>query len=290
MVIVFEGGPDMEWAVITSTALAIAAASIGTIQLVRTVLRPAHKDRMRVISAHWGKEANRAAWQHAHDSTGGVAAHVERQQQGIDVSKLSRGPLARAGGVLSWIGTAGLLIAGALVMLVTFARKPGGRWDAGEPNRTYSEDGEAGLAAISTSFTVTAVVAAVIFLLGQVVVTVARRAEWRDLSAASEAPDGARPPDGVLARHSRYSGGVGRMLCVLAGAGLCLGFVSVILVGNEVVPFAGYVQESVLVLAGSAALLVVGVAAEAWAFESGREIRNLIARRWPSLPSARESG
>jgi hypothetical protein len=138
-------------------------------------------------------------------------------------------------------------------------------------------------------FAVAVPLTALLTLIGVLLDWTQRRAERADLLTSLANPRSGRPDKGVLAFHSeRRMHPLARVAATLSGAGLVFSASAYMLgqgmgLGSQEV-YAEYRTEALAGMLVSVGLFVAAVVGTGIAGTRGRELRNALMQRWPTIP------
>lgn len=286
----FEHG----WLVIAVPAAWIAVLLAGYWALTAFVAPPQEVRRNQILT-HWPSRHRSQAEEIARtaQSAGAKAAH-RRGERGSGRSVVARTAGALIGASAPVAGVGALFIYGALLISHPHAQTwPGGRLgDRGD----LSAGTEVFVDQLVLWAAVLVVVGVAMGLLGTILRAAAHTREQRMLWSAVNDPAAERPVEAVLRRHSSIAPALAaQALAALSGAALCLGTTGIALATWDVASFAGIYRDAnaifgpllgtfrTTITAGLllfAAAMVVNYVTTL----SGRDLRNALQARWPSMP------
>ncbi|GAA2171585.1 MULTISPECIES: hypothetical protein [Glycomyces] len=271
-VVLFDSSPE-GWAIALSAIGYAAIMSLLGYACQQWLPRPHAKRRAR-IATHWSAEDEARAW---------------RRAKGRGAEPLVSGsPKAAA-----FIYLAGLICVLGFValqasMVMRCASIPAR--GSNECNEVYySSFIERVLSWGFWIFAVSVPLAALLALIGVLLEWTQRQAERADLLASLADPRSRRPDKDVLAFHSeRRMHPLARVAAMLSGAGLVFSASAYMLgqgmgLGSQEV-FAQYRTEALAAILVSVALFIAAVIGTAIAGTRGRELRNALMQRWPTIP------
>jgi hypothetical protein len=272
-VVLFDSSPE-GWAIALSAIGYAAIMSLIGYACQQWLPRP-HAKRRALIAAHWSAEDEARAWRRA-KGRGGAEPLV------------SESPKAAA-----FIYLAGLIcVLGFVALQASMVMRC-----ASTPMRGASECNEVYYSSfiervLSWGFWIFAVavpLAALLALVGVLLDWTRRRAERADLLALLADPRSGRPDKDVLAFHSeRRMHPLARVAAMLSGVGLVFSASAYMLgqgmgLGSQEV-FAQYRTEALTAILVSVALFIAAVIGTGIAGARGRELRNALMQRWPTIP------
>jgi hypothetical protein len=251
--------------------------------------RPHTKRRAR-IAAHWSAEDEARAWKRAKDE---ARAWNRAKGRGGEEPLVSGSPRAAAfiyfAGLVCTLGFVALLAS----MVMRCASIPGR--GTSECNEVYySSFIERVLSWGFWIFAVAVPLAALLALIGVLLDWTQRRAERADLLASLADSRSGRPDKGVLAFHSeRRMHPLARVGATMSGVGLVFSASAYMLgqgmgLGSQEV-FAEYRTEALAGMLVSVGLFVAAVVGTGIAGARGRELRNALMQRWPTIPQDRDN-
>jgi hypothetical protein len=280
---------------ISLTGIALTVLLVQARRALRSRLLPRQEERRREIADHWRTEDEAAAWDAARDHAADTTT--------TGPAKRSRS--IRLATVLNSVGGLSLACSPLGFFAVVLTSYPDARW--GPPGTRDLGDrvaptGQAEHVALIGVWVLSAllIIGLALVILGAIVKTLGVRAERAQLERALESGGAPRPSSAILAHHTRPSGSpAGELLAAVAGAGLIIGSTVVILAGTDTdlevyrgaqevfaplrLPGAGILVFSVL-------CLVAAFFFHAHADRVGRDFRNKLMARWPTLPRRRTTG
>ncbi|SDL79242.1 hypothetical protein SAMN05216298_0037 [Glycomyces sambucus] len=236
--------------------------------------RPHAKRRAR-IAAHWSAADEARAWKRA-KSRGGAEPLVSGSSKAA--------VFIYAAGLVGVVGFVAMLAS----MMMRCASVPGR--GTSECNEVYySSFIERVLSWGFWIFAVAVPLTALLALIGALLYWRQRRAERADLLAALADPRSRRPDRDVLAFHSEQRmHPLARVAAMMSGVGLVFSCSAYMLgqgmgLGSQEV-YAEYRTESLAAILVSVGLFVAAVVGTGIATARGRELRNALMRRWPTIP------
>ncbi|WP_344491260.1 hypothetical protein [Glycomyces endophyticus] len=272
-VVLVDSSPE-GW-VITLSALGYALVmSLLGYACQRWLPRP-HARRRERIASHWSAADEARAWKRA-KSSGGADPLASRS--------------SKAAGFIYAAGLVGVL--GFVAMLASMVMRC-----ASFPGRGTSECDEVYYGSfiervLSWGFWIFAVavpLTALLALIGALLYWAQQRGERSDLLTSLADARSRRPDKDVLAFHSEQRmHPLARVGAMLSGVGLVFGCSAYMLgqgmgLGSQEV-FAAYRTESLAAILVSVGLFVAAVVGTGVTAARGRELRNALMRRWPTIP------
>lgn len=239
-------------------------------------LTPAHERRQARIAEHWSADDEGKAWRPARRGT-------VRKKSGLGFSLAER--FIYGSSVLTALSF--LALQASLAMRCGTVPGPG-RTDCDQV--TYSSSIESVLAWGFWIFVVLFPLAVLLAAAGVLIDWRRRRSERAELRERLADPRSGRPPEDVLGYHARRRmHPLALVGAALSGGGLVFSLSAYLVgqgrgLGSEDV-FAVYRTESLVALCASVGLFVAALLGSGIANARGRELRNELMRRWPTLPS-----
>ncbi|GAB3421945.1 hypothetical protein [Flindersiella endophytica] len=263
------------FSIVTGYALVMLLVGLAA----RKWFTAAHERRKARIAAHWSVEDEGKAWRPAHQASRGDAGKKKLFGSSIGDRYIY------GAAVLAGVGFVALT--GALGMRC--ARVPGGGTTECDET-TYSSFVEDILAWGFWIFAVLLALAMLLAVVGVLLDWRRRRSERADLRASLADPRSGRPAEDLLAYHARRrTHPLALVGAAMSGAGLVFSASSYLLgqgmgLGSQDV-FAAYRTESLIALIISVSVFVAALLGSGIVNVRGRELRNALMRRWPTLPS-----
>ncbi len=263
---------------------ALTGAAIMGLRHIRRVILPAQRERRREIAAHWSTEDEEAAWARAR----ALGLEPARGNAGRDLRIRIGTRITGFAGVLA--GIAVLLLQALQVVAYPDAE----RWTGGSAGPRASLEPETARLAELGMWGFAALIALVLVaaLIGSLITGAGLAAEREYLHETVADPQAEQPVPSMLAAYAdQRSVTMAQVLAALAGIGLVLGPVWMILSTVEIHVFAdattlfsGLRWPAVLITAAAVAMLTIAFIWTSMVNQAEAELRNLLLRRWPVLP------
>lgn len=272
--------------VVSLVAMAYLAGLWWLSRRIRHRVIPAQRRRREVIAEHWPPAREEAAWQRAREAKRDGAGSGEGD------------PRVRIGArIVGFAGAVAVVAAQVLYWVLIITHPDAQQWPGGElGERTTLDPQIESLVDValwgSAGLVVLAVLAAFAGLLLEGAGHRAEQAMLRRALADRLAP---RPPKPLLERYSeRQSVRFAQLMAAFAGIGLVFGPSALLLASidsetfsGSVELFAGFRVAAILTIAASVLLLLGSFVWHAVVNARGRELRNQLMARWPSLPEVK---
>lgn len=272
-VVLVDSSPEGWLITLSAIGFALVMSLLG--YSCRQWLPRAHAKRRARIAAHWSAQDEARAWKRA-----------KRRESAEPVASGSTKAAAfiYAAGVVGVLGFVALLAS----MVMRCASLPGR--GTSECNEVYySSFIERVLSWGFWIFAVAVPLTALLALVGVLIDWTHRRAERADLFASLADSRSRRPGRNVLAFHSEQRmHPLARVGAMMSGVGLVYSASAYMLgqgmgLGSHEV-FAEYRTESIVAMLVSVGLFVAAAVGTGIATARGRELRNALMRRWPTMP------
>lgn len=285
LVAISEGFDDA--LIVALIGFGLGAALLAGFRHRRRIREPQRRERQRRIAAHWRPGDEAAAWEHAR-------SHGESSSGG---GLEGRHRLVQLGRILDRAAISGLMAVPVLMHVVVWLRYPDAvrvspsRWEFGRAAELTGEAAEL-FAVVQWGFSLLLVVAVVLPAIGAVLRIIGAAAERRRLHRDLADPAAPRPPSALLVHHAERRGEpLAQLLAAAAGVGLALGPAVLILAGLDSYEFpradaifAPFQPAALATTLIALVLLGTAVAINAERGARGRELRNRLLHRWPTLP------
>lgn len=263
----------------------LAGLGYVAMRIHRTVI-PAQRRRRELIAEHWTTAQEGAAW------TAARAANKGSHATGGGDRRVRIGArIVGVGGALAGVS------AQVLYWILVITHPDAQHWPGGQlGERATLDPAMENLIDIAMWGSIGLVILAVgVAVVGFFIEGAGHTAEKATLRQALADPAAQRPPEELLERYSeRQSVRFAQLMAMFAGIGLVFGPSALVLgsadtetFSGSVEIFAGFRLPAIITIIASALLLLGSFVWHALVNARGRDLRNELMRRWPTLPEAK---